>query len=195
MDFQIVGVFFLAALSLSLGAYMSPFNREHYYYPPEARASTPLSCPCSDIQITFGHVPASEFTKRRRISGLNSRFDRMLWEASLTARPFKSLSRRHKLAYSSSSSSISNSDLASTSTHASNGAGEPCFVVGAEEIQSHKTMQQIDTGLSQWSNNGDQVLFGSLTAELTFDCFVHRGVLPECTITTLARQHVGHSAA
>lgn len=35
MGFQIVGVF--------LGAYMSPFNPERSYFPPEARASTPLS--------------------------------------------------------------------------------------------------------------------------------------------------------
>ena len=88
----------------------------------------------------------------------------MLWEASLTTRPFKSLPRRHKLAYSSSSSSIPNSELSSTYTHASKdmelGAGEPCFVVVAEEVQSHKTMQQIGTGLRQGSNNGDQVLSG-----------------------------------
>lgn len=40
------------------------------------------------------------------------------------------------------------------------GAGEPCFVVVAEEVQSHKTMQQTGTGLRQGSNNGDQVLSG-----------------------------------
>lgn len=92
----------------------------------------------------------------------------MLWEASLTTRPFKSLPRRHKLAYSSSSSSISNYELASTSTHASKdmelGAAEPYFVVVPEECQSYRTMQQIGAGLSQWSNNqdSDQVLSGLL---------------------------------
>ncbi|KAN0129766.1 hypothetical protein V8E53_012431 [Lactarius tabidus] len=109
-----------------------------------------------------GHVPTSESTKRRRLSGLNSRFDRMLWEANLTTRTFKSLSRRHKHAYSSSSSSISNYEPVSASTHTSKdvelGTGEPCFVVVAEEIQPPRTMQQIGAGLSPWSNNGDQVI-------------------------------------
>jgi hypothetical protein len=90
----------------------------------------------------------------------------MLWEANLTTRTFKSLSRRHKHAYSSSSSSISNYEPVSASTHTSKdvelGTGEPCFVVVAEEIQPPRTMQQIGAGLSPWSNNGDQVLSGIL---------------------------------
>lgn len=166
MDFQIVGVF-LAALALSLCAYMSPFKPEHHLL-LEARACAPLSLSYlhSDTQLAVDHVPTSESTKRRRLSGLNSRFDRMLWEANLTTRTFKSLSRRHKHAHSSSSSSISNYEPTSTSTHASKdmelGTGEPCFVVVAEEIHPHKTMQQVGVGLSPSSNNEDQVLSGIL---------------------------------
>jgi hypothetical protein len=137
-----------------------------------------LSRPHSDTKLAVGHVPASESTKRRRISGLNSRFDRMLWEASLTTRAFKSLPRRHKHAYSSSSSSISNHELPTTSTHASKdvelsfGGPGASFVVLADEIQSHGTMQQIGAGLiqSSLSNNGDQVLlifyYGQLTSNI-----------------------------
>ena len=36
------------------------------------------------------------------------------------------------------------------------------FVVVTEEIQSHRTTQQIGVGLSPFSNNGDQVLSGIL---------------------------------
>lgn len=123
-----------------------------------------LSRPRSDTKLAVGHVPASESNKRRRISGLNSRFDHMLWEASLTTRTLKSLRRSHKHAYSSSSSSTSNHELATTSTHASKdmelkfGGPEASFVVLADEIQSHGTMQQMSAGLSSLSNNRDQVL-------------------------------------
>lgn len=125
-----------------------------------------LYYPHSDTQLAVGHVSASESIKRRRISGLNSRFDRMLWEASLTTRTFKSLPRRHKHAYSSGPSSIFNHELATTSTYSSKdmelGTGEPGtrFVVVTEESQSHRTMQQNGVGLSLLSSNGDQVLSG-----------------------------------
>ncbi|KAI9463550.1 hypothetical protein BJY52DRAFT_1210289 [Lactarius psammicola] len=123
-----------------------------------------LSYPYSDTQLAVGQVPVSESTRQRRISGLNSRFDRMLWEASLTARAFKSLPRRHKHAYSSSSSSISSHELATTSTHAyknvelGSGELESRFVVVREEIQSHKTMPRIGAGLNPLPNNGDQAI-------------------------------------
>ncbi len=123
-----------------------------------------LSYPHSDARLAIGQVPVSESTRRRRISGLNSRFDRMLWEASLTTRTFKSLPRRHKHAYSSSSSFISSHELAATSAHASKdmelGSGElgTCFVVVTEEIQSHEAMPRIGAGFSPLPNNGDQVL-------------------------------------
>ena len=132
---------FLDAFSLSSGAYRSPFKSEHHHR-PEARAIFPLSLSYthSDTRLAVGQLPASESTRRRRISGLNSRFDRMLWEASLTARTCKSLPRRHKHAYSSSSSSISSHGLAT------------------EETQTHDTMPRIGAGLSPISNNRDQVL-------------------------------------
>ncbi|KAH9176423.1 hypothetical protein EDB89DRAFT_160747 [Lactarius sanguifluus] len=109
-------------------------------------------------------VPASASTSRRRISGLNSRFDRMLWEASLTTRTFKSLPRRHKYAHSSSSSSTSDHGLATASARASNdmelGSGDlgTCFVVLSDEVQSSKTLPRIGAGLSPFPNNGDQAI-------------------------------------
>ncbi|KAH9083426.1 hypothetical protein EDB83DRAFT_2329125 [Lactarius deliciosus] len=112
---------------------------------------------------SIGQVPASGSTSRRRISGLNSRFDRMLWEASLTTRTFKSLPRRHKYAHSSSSSSTSNHGVATASARASNdmelGSGDlgTRFVVLTDEVQS-KTLPRIDVGLSPFPNNGDQAI-------------------------------------
>ncbi|KAF8274426.1 hypothetical protein EI94DRAFT_684801 [Lactarius quietus] len=89
----------------------------------------------------------------------------MLWEASLTTRTFKSLPRRHKHAYSSRSSSISNRELATTSTHASEDkelrTGElrsSSVVVVTEGIQSHRTMEEIGVGPNPLSNNGNQAI-------------------------------------
>ncbi|KAH9002002.1 hypothetical protein EDB86DRAFT_347432 [Lactarius hatsudake] len=108
--------------------------------PPEARASSPsLSYPHSDTRPAIGQVPASGSTSRRRISGLNSRFDRMLWEASLTTRTFKSLPSRHKHTHSSSSGDLGT-----------------CFMVVTDEVQSSKTPPRIDAGLSPFPNKGDQ---------------------------------------
>ncbi|KAH9061367.1 hypothetical protein EDB87DRAFT_1611427 [Lactarius vividus] len=110
----------------------------------------------------ISQVPASGSTSRRRISGLNSRFDRMLWEASLTTRTFKSLPRSHKHVHSSSSSSTSNHGLATASSHTLNdmelGSGDlgTCFVVVTDEVQSSKTLPRISVGLSPFPKNGDQ---------------------------------------
>ena len=87
----------------------------------------------------------------------------MLWEASFTTRTVKTLPRRHKHAYSSGSSYISNHELAMTSTHTfkdmklgSGGLGT-CFMAVTEETQSHKTIPRIGAGLSPLPNNEDQV--------------------------------------
>ncbi|KAI9429800.1 hypothetical protein H4582DRAFT_154222 [Lactarius indigo] len=147
----------LAAFSSFSGAYRSLFKSEHHQRrsPPEARASalSPPLYPHSDTRLAIGQYLADGSTRRRRISGLNSRFDRMLWEASLTTRTFKSLPRRHKHAHSSSSSSTSNRELATASTRASKdmelGSGDlgTHFVVVTEEFQSYKTLPQIGAGL------------------------------------------------
>ncbi|KAH9040664.1 hypothetical protein EDB85DRAFT_62137 [Lactarius pseudohatsudake] len=141
------------------------FHIVEHHQRPEARASTPsLSYPHSDTRLAVGQVPASGSTSRRRISGLNSRFDRMLWEASLTTRTFKSLPRRHKYAHSSSSSSTSNHGLATASARASNdmelGSGDlgTCFVVVTDEVQSSKTLPRIGADLSPLPNNGVQTV-------------------------------------
>lgn len=131
----------------------------------------------------------------------------MLWEASLTTRTFKSLPpRRHKHAYSSSSSFVFNHELATTSTHASEdmelGSGElgTCFAVVTEGIQSHKTMPRIGADLSPMPIKGDQVLSDLLSWAINVEHLTVQAIAESCpsvplpnwldnTLTTLPPSH------
>jgi hypothetical protein len=111
----------------------------HFYIVPTSTSSTYLTiCQCLVNSIHKPHrrlactlilaqtqllhaiavVQAPQFngTKRRRLHGLNSRFDRMLQEVAWASHASNPSIPRRKRAYSSDSSSLTNHDLPKTPT-------------------------------------------------------------------------------
>ena len=87
--------------------------------------------------------------KRRRLYGLNSRFDRMLQEVSWTSNSTKASRPHYKRAHSPSSSSMTNHDLPKTPTDSGYGSG--------------RSQRHLVCGIK----TGNQVYFHSLWAPMS----------------------------
>jgi len=136
-------------------------------HPHPRSASTPLRAQLQrSIYLLSTAVGKTSQTKRRRLYGLNSRFDRMLQEVSWTSPAPTSRLPHRRQAYFSTSSSIPDHDLPKTPPGASMGTMNDsktfrkCLVPVASEKQSSDAMLWKSAHLSpsQVVNNGDQVL-------------------------------------
>src|SRR5258708_22148417 len=81
--------------------------------------------------------------KRRRIYGLNSRFDRMLQEVSWTSNSTKASRPRYKRAHSPGSSSLTNHDMPMTPTDSPNELGRGSRRTGECFVPTMKTGNQV----------------------------------------------------
>jgi hypothetical protein len=129
-----------------------------------------LKLQCLMPLFITAQTPSFPSTKRRRLYGLNSRFDRMLQEVSWASDATKSFPPRHKRAYSPSSSSMTNHDLPKTPTDTPTeiGCGSrklgKCFVPTTPENRLSATTLQRSACLSpsHLVKTGNQVFSSSL---------------------------------
>jgi hypothetical protein len=144
---------------------MSVFHQQHLQAPPQAsmRLCSSKTPALHVSQIDVAQTPRFNPTKRRRLYGLNSRFDHMLQEVTWACHaPTSSLSRR-KRAYSSGSSSMTNHDSPKTPTevveHRSTKLGKS-FVPAMPENWLPGAMSggKAHLGSSQVGKMGDLVL-------------------------------------
>ena len=153
------------------------------------------------FQTAPAQTPPYHPAKRRRLYGLNSRFDRMLQEVSWASDNAKSFLPRHKRACSPSSSSMTNHDLPKTPTdYAPNDIGCGSKKLG-KRIASENTLSATIVwrneclSPSQVVKRGDQVFSNSSYGPLRVGnyCLVlgHRKIFSG--VTRVAEQYLGHS--
>ena len=135
------------------------------------------------------------WTKRRRLFGLNSRFDRMLQEVTWASCTSNSIFPRRKHAYSSGSSSMTNRDFPKTPTEAEM---DNSFVPSMPANWPSEAMlcRNAHMSPSQVGKAEDMVLSNLSSGQLVgnFYCPILglRGIPLE--VTRVAEQRLGHSA-